>query len=386
MINISRLLHTYSNVSPYRTEMINSGFNGIPGPEKKLCVCIARYGDFVANMYITITKKTTQRIRNFYRLYRDIWIEIGGYKYINIPTEYISLYYKVIKGIDINILSDGTKTIIPIELNDLINIPFILLCRMHECRLWLNPNPIKIFDHDYIRQVSLNPSWPDYETYINVLPKDVWRIILNLLDDKNWGNLRQTCKFFYSIQQERDIINRYEKYKVEIKDIIDLDCSVNFMIGSLSKPIANGEGNNHYKFINEYREIKHIDIDLKNQKSHNIRLEPEISLEWIIININHYQRDILDHIELIESITPMELKIINEINEIDQNCVYIISDNSEFYTKMHNPNENRYMFLTDKSLTDLNLVFKEIISATVDVYVSYRNWITFTDKWIYPSK
>lgn len=390
MIEILKNLHTYHDRYPYYNEMINIGMNGIMGPGKKMSSCVYRAGDLVTNMYININKLNDKYNHNLYKLINSIELMIGGRTIMTISIEYITFYYKIIKDIDINIFSNGSSTIIPIDLKSMFNIPFILLPYFNEYRIYIITNKLDIFNYEYMRKISLDSKFPNYNSYVNILPKDVWRLILNILDDKTWANLRQSCKFFYSLDYDRNIINRYEKYKIDFNDLNDFDCHTTFMYGLLSNLhrdyIKPNSEKPKYEFFNEYRDIGYINIDLKNQIEHIIAFKTEIFVEWIIIKINNCEKDIINSIEFIEK-DYIEQDIFPEkINHIDKSCKHMLSDDPIFYNKVHNVNENRYMIFNknNKLITGFILKFKKEIYAKIDIFISEKMCLLLRDDYCVP--
>jgi hypothetical protein len=49
----------------------------------------------------------------------------------------------------------------------------------------------------------------------------------------------------------------------------------------------------------------------------------------------------------------------------------IITD-LDFYSKMHNPQCNRYVLYCNTNIDKINLIFKELVNTTANVYVVYN--------------
>jgi hypothetical protein len=394
------LLDKCSNTSPYRSEIIEHGFNGNPGPGKKVTMTITRNADIITNMYIQFDRIHNNKLNipDFYKILKNLILIIGGQNISNIPSDYIVLYCQVIKNLDLKLLSDNKHSIIPVNLGELINCPFIRLPTHHEVRLNCEYHTEEVFDKDIRRKIELNNSWPNYQTYINSQPKDIWKIIMSFLDDKAWSNFRQTCKFFYSIVNSEDIESRYQKYKVIRKDIEDFDCNVKIMYHALSEEtIVN---TNLGTFMNEIRSIEQIKVDVIDTSFYSNEIYVNNS-EWIIIDVDYYQPDILENIELIDKVYISKIDypelIKDDVTKFGNNISAFILEkydplnicrivkDTNFNNKMHDPSKNRYMYymndLIDLSWNNYNptikLSFKKKITAKINIYISCKRWVQF---------
>ncbi len=387
MITLPRELHSYVKNGPYRSQIIDHTFMGNPAPEKKIISVISRNGDFITNIYIDI-QRDINHVKKFHKMYDKLEIEIGGSHLVYIPIDYIDLHHRAIHGVDLCILSDNTHVIIPVKLKELVNIPFILLPHYHECRLSLIPNMINsgVFDHNITRYIEWNQLWPDYETYINILPKDIWRLITEYLDDKSWVHLRKTCKFFYSLNFDNDIKVRYDKTKININDLNIINCNPNIMyhgIGDITR-----ENLKNQIFINERRSITQFRGIFDNNDTYYYSLNdsqytmsPESAwlLEWIIIEIDCYPYNILDHIkfEIDPSFPDIKNKLIFAGNREEE--VYKIQEDPEFYKKMHQPSQNRYMYHCTPNMIGISLILKKKIHAKFNIFTSWKSCFAIRD-------
>ena len=227
MIHLIPKLEHYIDVSPIRSEMIEQTFQGNPAPGKRLCSVISRNADIFTNLYIHIDKLNdeTKKIKNFYRILDRLELMIGGYTYFKLSLDYIRLYYEVIKGINLEMLSDSKTSVIPINLKELVNIPFVRLPYWHEVRFNCEFHPVKIFDLDIRRKVEYSDN---YSKNLCNQPGEIWLHILSYLDDKSWLFIRQSCKFFYFLNRDKEIESRYEKYKIDT-NLIDINSSLKVM-------------------------------------------------------------------------------------------------------------------------------------------------------------
>lgn len=380
MMRIQEYLATYTDTRPYSSELIDYSFNGQPAPEKQHSSTLNKNGTIITNFYIHIDKKNNiNTIPNFYKIYEKLEMTNSGSRIFEIPLDYIALYYKIIKGINLELLSNKTSSVIPVLLKELVNIPFILFSDWQEWRLTVKPNIISIFDSDLARQVELNANWPDYDLYKKSQSKDIWKLIMSHMDDSSWAKFRQTCKFFYSLLSEQDIKNRYQKHKLTLNDVMFDDCNLEIMYHKLSKKTE--ENLQLQKFINEYRSIDQIKLNIVNAPECNIDITVW-PIEWIIIEIDNFQKNIVDNIEF-EKDDSSNIKILTQPvcnspynpHIATSTEIYHIPNNPEFYNKMHNPLENRYMYIPDPFCNKIKLTFKKQITAKMNIYVSQKGWL-----------
>lgn len=402
MINLIPRLDKCSSISPYISEVIEHVFGGNPGPGKKVTMTISRNANIITNLYFHFDRMHNNKLHipDFYKILKYIKLEIGGQYISNIPPDYIVLYCQVIKNLDLKLLSDNKHSVLPVNLGELINCPFIRLPTHHEVRLNCEYHTEEVFDKDIRRKIELNNNWPNYISYINSQPKDIWKMVMSFLDDRAWANFRQTCKFFYSIVNSEDIESRYQKYKVSRKDINDFDCNVKFMYHALAEETK--ENTNLITFMNEIRNIEQIKIDIVDETfySDTIFVGNSFYSEWIIIDIDYYQGNILENMELVDKVYINKIdhpelikddvtKFGNNISAILEKCdplnICRITKDTNFNNKMHDPSKNRYMYymndLIDLSWNNHNpiikLSFKKKITAKINIYISNKRWVQF---------
>ncbi|AYV77125.1 MAG: hypothetical protein Barrevirus13_14 [Barrevirus sp.] len=371
-------LHTFKENGPYLSEIVDITFLGDTAPQKIISCIIGRQSTFMTDMNIHIRHKYPYKtIKNFYRLYSEIRLEIGGQTIVTIPTSYIALILKVINEIDINSFSDKFNTIIPIKLKELCGIPFILLPWFHECRLTLYPNPISIFEYPIKRLIPLNTSWPPYESFINVLPKDIWKIILNYMDNVSWLNIRLTSKFFYSIVTDLDIESRYNKCKIKLEDLEFLSCDLKVMYSQIGK--ITKEALTKQLFINECRSLEEKSKYIVDEDNVVIYSFGDQRLtEFVIIDIDYWEKDILHSIEYEQvewNVPQHQVELVDE-KEVS---VSVLCKDPEFYEKMHQKEKNRYMYYFTGCLRSLVIRFKKKITGKVTVFTARKKQVRFED-------
>ncbi|AYV77129.1 MAG: hypothetical protein Barrevirus13_18 [Barrevirus sp.] len=381
---------------PYSSELIDYTFNGLVGLNRKLNSVIHRNADFITGFYIDFFKRNekTKNIKDFYKIHDSIELTIisGSFR-VNIPTSYIALIYQIIKGITLDMLSDTKHSIIPVNLKELVNIPFILFTDQ-EVRISSIIGSSSVFDKDIRRRVdmtNLEPilfngySDPDNVIlpYINRLPKDIWKLLMTFLDDLTWSNLKQTCKYFYFLEYENNIYERYQKYRINDSDINDFDCSLEIMYHGLSH--VTKDNTMLQSFLNEFRSIRESIHYLNNESDfiNSICNEP---VEFIIVLIDHYEKDILDTIEYVENDKSVPVNhgpnygeyAATQIPYVDKENIWPIVKDQQFYEKMNCPLENRYMFYPPHNyLKEVKLFLKKKITGQVTIFISYKSWLIF---------
>ncbi|AYV77126.1 MAG: hypothetical protein Barrevirus13_15 [Barrevirus sp.] len=378
-------------------EIVDLTFQGMPGFGRKMTCYIDHKAPIITDLYVHISH-LEKKIKSFHRIYDTIRLEMGNQLITNIPISYLVLYLKVVKGIDINSFSDKINTVIPIKFSELANIPFIVLPQYLETRLVLSPNTIKSFTYDVRRFVELDLSWLSYKCYINMLPKDIWKIILYFMDNLTWSNLRQTCKFFYSLESENDINCRYDKSLVKLKDLAYDNCTLKVQYHNLTKESI--EKLKEYKFTNECRSFDQISKSLENEDTLKIHyfVWQEKPIEFIIIDIDCYEKNVIESIQFIETNKNIiryeanEKKIYYQLqtdnnwipekeNEVRNEQINDLIPDSSFYSKMNDPNHNRYMYYCNGFLDDIHITFRKKVIAKINVFTAMRNWVTFQDNY-----
>ena len=372
MINLIGKLQHYTDVSPIRSEMIDSNFQGDPAPGKRLCSIISKNADIFTNFYIHIDKLNdeTKKIKNFYNIFDRMELLIGGYTYFKLSLVYIKLYHEVIKGIDLEMLSDSKTSIIPINLKELVNIPFIRLSYWHEVRLCCDFHPAKIFDVDISRKVEYEEG---YSKNLCNQPREIWSHIMSYLDDKSWASMRQTCNFFYFLDGDKCIANRYEKYKIDTSKI-DINANIRVMYHAVAD--KQKENLETQKFLNQYRSIDHQKYIIEGQKS-MYTLFQKHPVEWILLDVeNKYYGDIIESIKFKDlEKDKIPSHFITEIN-VNTDEIYFIKKDDEFCKKMHNPIKGRYLiYIDNKYLDRVDITFSKGIHTLINVYISYTNWL-----------
>ena len=238
MLRISDFTKVDNKDCPCLSEMLDIGFiSGNIGPNKRSVLVIHPHADMITNFYINLRREPNKRlIWNYYLIYDKIELLIGGSLIFNLPIDYVSLYYRVIKGVPFsNLTSNNDHLVIPVNINELLNIPMIPLFKMRcqEARLTMFPDHVNVLNHNLVRQVDRTNSSNN-----SILPKDVWRLIMEYLDDTSWDNLIRTCKYFYALTFSSHIEDRYKKHIPTMEDLELRDSNIEFMyhkIGDTAK-------------------------------------------------------------------------------------------------------------------------------------------------------
>ena len=122
-------------------------------------------------------------------------------------------------------------------------------------------------------------------------------------------------------------------------------------------------------FINEYRSIHQYKENIIGKEF--LFIPNYAPIEWIIVEFDADQNDILDTVQFVsrETITH---------NESDL-YTYPLTIDIDFYDKMHQPKQNRYVWLKDHHTIyeSINFVFKEPICAKMNLYISSYHDINF---------
>jgi len=372
----NNILAKYISYKSIGTEMIEQCFGGCPGYGKKSLLEISRYGDVITNLYIDLRQDPDKkRIKNYYRLYNKIVIEFRGLEISTIPLDYLALYLKVVKNILLEDLSDNRGChIIPINLNELINVSLILLSKHYQLKFYFCPNNISVFHHRIQKSIIC-----DTAHLSDWVPRDLWNLIMGYLDCRNLLNMIQTCKFIYSIIPQKRIKELYDVQKITIEDLEIYDMNVKVMYYFIDYDHrqryfhcrTDPRDNIKIKpFINELRSIKQYN-KIINDTEYSFEVESKI-IEWIIIEIDVFpDKNVLDigKTKFIPILSECEDQI---VLPYPSNEIHPITKDLDMYHKMHNPEKNRYMFYLDGNYETINLVFETHVSAPINIYVSYR--------------
>lgn len=350
--------------TPFISELIPQFCAGNPGFGKKSVISISNNGEIISNFYIKIdTYRDKKRINNFYKVYDKITLEYGEHEVINIPIDYLQLYLKVIKGINLDDLVIDNCHVIPINLHELTNIPIIPLSSYFELRIYFHPAKIDSF-HRIIQKniIDYAESISD-ETNIILLPTEIWKHIASYLDLKDLLNFMQSCRFFYYIVPKKQISDLYEPHRITKLDIDDFDMELNVLYHK-----TDPRGISIPQIINKYRNIvqsKEIIDNTEYLFGTDFLQYPKI--EWIIIEIDiPGQNDILD-------LEKTKFNFCKNRSYTSSNIDSIKKD-SLFYKKMNDPSENRYIidFYDNIHMCEsINFVFKKHINTKINIYVSY---------------
>jgi hypothetical protein len=382
-----------NDISNIQNQLIDQLFDNLMPPkisidkyEYKISNCLGRNGSFFNNFYISLIKNRNIKFnKNYHEIVKDVEIEIGDKIVSKIPISYVKLYLKVIKGIDLKNFSFDEKYVIPINLKGLVNInsiPFINL-KVDQVRIncYLRGN-IDNFNHNLQKKIRVKDDYPDYISFINYLPKELWNFVIKYVDsDKDFVNIRQVCKFFYSIISCQQIMRKYKQYKMHKEDLMLKFVSIDVMFNDV-----------HFKrelslsFINQFRSINNFELNIDNNHKCNFVLSkytsPEnvtkdLPIEWVIIQLDKYQdKNIIQNI----TFNPLEPYDFDErVNGILSNCkcddIYRIEKDPEF-EKMNDPENNRYLFYLDPNMIyeSIEIKFKERINCRVSIYIATNNW------------
>ncbi|AYV77215.1 MAG: hypothetical protein Barrevirus19_10 [Barrevirus sp.] len=263
----------------YKSRLIEHNFlYASPDYGNQMSSVITRNGDLMSNIYIKLVRQpSTKFIKEYYKIINSICFEIKGNFIFTLPIDYIELYLKVMKNITLNGLQRYNTYfhyIIPVNIKDLTNIEFIPLCNLDftevRLKIFMDRN-IESFNHVLEKHVELNNNYPKTESLINVIPKDILKLIMEYLDDKAFGNFMQSCRLIYSITPENQIIKRYEKYKIVKTDLSLYGASYNVMYhwptlpNNAKNDIDEREREKNEKiktFVNEYRTIEQHNINI----------------------------------------------------------------------------------------------------------------------------
>jgi hypothetical protein len=350
--NLSKKTQLYISNGAHldKRELIDQYFNGNPHYGKISNCEISRHSNTVNNFYLKLNQTATcKHIKNYYKLYKKLVIEYGGNTLNTIPFDYIVLYLKVIKNIYINTLSIDNRHIIPINLKELINLNNIPLCAPYDLKIILYPNDVSKFHYNTRRHIKCDNINLGYFTYINYIPVELWNVILEYLDCRDLLNVIETCKFFYSLVPQNKTDDLYNTHKISVENLSLNDaiiCTVYHKNNNLND--ATSEFQLGSKSI-----IQH-EITVSGQEL-LFKIDKLASpIDYIIIEFDIAgQYDILDM-----------TKTTNIINGV-------ITD-LEFYSKMHNPRQNRYVIYFDVHADDINFVFAESVYCKAHIYAIYN--------------
>ena len=334
----------------FKSSLIGKVFGGTLGYGKKSQLEITANGDIVTNLYLMIQQyPNVRRIKNYYKMYYEIEIQYGHLFTIRIPTDYIALYEECINDICLNDLVDARgRHILPINLSQLVNIPLIKLKNI-PLNLYFYPNYIRVFHHRIEKNVECIP-------YVNILPKEIWNLILNLLNCADLLNAMQACKLFYSIVPLKQIENLYDKYKVTIDDLEIYDMSVNAMYHSVDN---DNDFDTVYKpTSHQIRNIlQHKEVSMSNE--YLLQITKSDPIEWIIIEFIEVS-GLIEHVQFMPT-------------DID-----IMIPDTDFYLKMHNP-PHRYLFYPKIPIECESIYFKFRANSTpkANIYLAFQLDIIF---------
>ena len=332
-----------------KRKLIDQYFNGSQHYGKIANCNISRIENTVNNFYLKLNQDVNcKHIKNYYKLYKELVIEYGGYTINTIPIDYIVLYLKVIKNICVNKLSLDKHHIIPINLKELINLNNIPLCAPYDLRIILYPNDISKFHYNTQRNIKCDNIDLAYITFLNYIPAELWGVIFEYANCNDLLNIIETCKFFYSMVPQKRIDDLYNIHKISVENLLLDDvimCTT------------------YYKNNNLDGTESKFQVGSKSI----IQYEIIISGKELLFKIDKYMSPILYII--------IEFDVVGQYDVLDMNATTNIVDgiitDLDFYSKMHNPQENRYIIYFDANANDINFVFKEVVYCKSNIYGIY---------------
>ena len=349
---------------PYKSELIQQYCSGVPGYGKKSTVEFTHNGNFMTNLYLELIQEPDKyHIKNYYKLYKKISIEFGGRVISEIPLDYIILYLKYVKNIQIENMSNDKHHIIPINLKELINLSEIIFHNFYGVKMYLHPNDISKFHYDTKRNIKCDNIDLAYTTFLNYIPTELWGVILEYCNCRDLLCVAETCKFFYSLVPQKKIDELYNACKITVNDLSMSDAEIDVMY-YLSKnpdlkkyrPYDNLNFNKLNKFPFDAKHIFQYEIIVAGDE-YLLEMHMCSPIEYMIIDFDIAGKyDILDML----------------------NTKYgdgIIAD-ADFYSKMHNPQCNRYVLYCNINIDKINLVFKEFVNTKANVYIAYNHGTT----------
>lgn len=374
-----KLNHRYSEIDPIQKkysnkyqidkipmimESIEHFFMGAPDIGKLNKLVVYRNAHLIDN--ICLLFESNKLKINWHRIYKFFKIEIGGILIAKIPIDYMILYYKIIKNVDIFHFKDNNHFVFPILLEEIIGIPFLHLYtnlfQFNEIRLCVEPRAIDELNYDLKRNIAINQLTLNQHLIDNFI---LWKYIISYLTDIDWYHLRQTCHFFYFIDEELTIKKRYQKYEIKQNKHYLVNnsilCNYHYYGSDFRKAAACDQyynfplnlENDNYLFSSWI--INQLDFNISD--SHQLSITENTKfVKWIIIKLDYCLPDIIDTI----TITYDEHSMINDLEK-----QYI---NIE---KMHNPKENRWYIIPNKqniNMIEINL--KQIITTNICIYIA----------------
>jgi hypothetical protein len=324
---------------------------------------ISKNGDFITNFCLNLFQDINkQHIKNYYKLYKKIFVNYAGHDISTIPLDYIILHLKIIKEINICDLNENGYHHIPINLNDLIgisNIPFHL---RHHVVVELHPNAVSKFHHDTTRNIKCNNIDYVYDSYINKIPADIWNVILEYLDCNDLCRITETCKYMYSLVPQKKINSLYDIRKITIEDLSIHYIELDVMYATYGFNIDH---------LNEFSVSKNPDFNKLDEFTINTKsiIQHEIIIDGLEYLFNIDKLHPIDYI-VIEFDVAGQYDIL-DMNETTNIINGVITD-LDFYSKMHNPLKNRYVIYFDANADNINFVFKEFVYSKLHIYIIYN--------------
>lgn len=316
---------------------------------------ISRNGDLITNIYLKLIQDPTKKhIKDFYKLYDRITIHYGEHVISTIPLDYIILYLKYIKNIHISDICSTRCHIIPINLKELINVPSIRFDNNHRLKMYLHPNDISKFYHDTKRNINCNAIDLTYiNSDINIITTDVWDYIFEYLTFSEIIHSTEICKFFYSFMSQKKIDKMYDTCRITCDDLDVWDGMIDVMYHKYANYPNNDFTDQDTFIINSKSIIQHQNTISGEEYLFEIeRLHP---IEYIIVEFDIAgQYDVLD------------------MNKTTNCYIDGISNDIYFYSKMHNPQQNRYVLHIDPTANNINFVFKKYIYSKINIYMVYN--------------
>lgn len=343
----------------YTTELIEQLFSNSIFYGKTTWTEISRNGDLITNIYLKLIQNPNKKhIKDFYKLYDRITIHYGEHIISTIPIDYIILYLKYIKNICISDICVTKCHIIPINLKELINVPSIAFSNTHWLKMCLHPNNISKFYHDTKRNINCNNIDLTYiNSDINLITADIWDYIFKYLTMYEIVHTTEICKFFYSFMSQQKIDKLYDTCRITVDDLDVWDGIIDVM---------------YHKYQNDPNaDIPELcDKSLANLTQFNSK---SIIQHEIIISGEEY----LFEIERLYPIAYLiiEFDVAGQYDILDMEKTKhidgVITD-IDFFSRMHNPQSNRYVLYIDPHTDNINFVFKKYVYSKVNIYIVYE--------------
>ena len=156
---------------------------------------IQRCGEIVTTLHFTISRlvwKLTQSVDIIWK-YENITIRV--------PKYILDAHTKPLDN------SIGNLVVVPINLLEVFNIPYIALIQLPhtDVHLKLNLTP----DWDKVVMDNRQRSILMVDHVFDMLPVEIWHNIMDKLDDKDFLNLRSVNRFLYSVPTDQYMVERF---------------------------------------------------------------------------------------------------------------------------------------------------------------------------------